>query len=102
MSTYALPLKTRTIPGVVTRFDASPLLKTRLANVRNFGYTWDMESTAGREFEIAAHVAELLDTLSKEQQRQVMALLASRYGLTIKDPPTGAGKGYAPRPRRRY
>lgn len=61
-----------------------------------------MEPTKGREFEIAAQVAELLDTLSKEAQRQVMALLASRYGLTIKDPPTGAAKGHAPRPRRRY
>jgi len=56
----------------------------------------------GREFEIAAEVAELLDTLSKEQQRQVMAMLASRYGLTLKDPPAGAGKGYTARPRRRY
>lgn len=60
-----------------------------------------MQETKGREFEIAAEVAELLDTLKPEQQRQVMAMLASRYGLTIKDPPA-VGKGsYRPAPRRK-
>lgn len=60
------------------------------------------ETTKGREFEIAAEVAELLDTLRPEQQRQVMAMLATRYGLTIKEPTPPAGRGYAPRPKRRY
>lgn len=61
-----------------------------------------MTDTKGREFDIASQVAELLDTLTKEQQRQVMAMLASRYGLTIKDPPVSTGRGYAVRPKRRY
>lgn len=61
-----------------------------------------MSDTKGREFEIAAQVAELLDTLSQEQQKQVMAMLASRYGLTIKDPPASTGRGYKPSPKRRY
>ena len=61
-----------------------------------------MTDTKGREFEIAAEVAALLDTLNKDHQKQVLALLASRYGLAIKDPPTGAGKRYAISPRRRY
>jgi hypothetical protein len=60
------------------------------------------EEIKGREFEIAAQVAELLDTLSKDQQRQVMAMLASRYGLQLKEPAAGAGKGYYPRPRRKH
>lgn len=60
------------------------------------------EEIKGREFEIAAQVAELLDTLSKDQQRQVMAMLASRYGLQLKEPSVGAGKGYAAKPKRRW
>ncbi len=40
----------------------------------------------GKEFEIAAEVAELLDTFEPEQQRQVKAMLATRYDLTLKDP----------------
>lgn len=58
--------------------------------------------TKGREFEIAAEVADLLDTLSKEQQRQVMAMLATRYGMTLKDPPAATRGGYRPKPRRSY
>ena len=58
--------------------------------------------TKGREFEIAQEVAELLDTLPPEKQRQVMAMLATRYGMTLKEPSAGAGKGYSPRPKRRY
>lgn len=59
-----------------------------------------MDDVKGREFDIAAQVAELLDTLSKEQQKQVMAMLATRYGLTIKEPGQTAGKGYRPSPRK--
>ncbi len=51
-----------------------------------------------REFEIMQTVAELLDTLPKEKQRQVIAFLASRYGLVLKDPPTGGSGGYHSRP----
>lgn len=58
--------------------------------------------TKGREFEIAQEVAELLDTLPPEKQRQVMAMLATRYGMILKEPAAGAGKGYSPRPKRRY
>ena len=57
----------------------------------------------GREFEIAGYVAEMLDSLSKDQQRQVMAMLAARYGLSLKDPPGPTrGGGYAPRRKRSY
>lgn len=61
-----------------------------------------MSETKGREFEIAAEVAELLDTLTKEQQRQVMSLLATRYGLAIKEPAQPVGKGYSMRPKRKW
>lgn len=61
-----------------------------------------MDDVKGREFDIAAQVAELLDTLNKEQQKQVMAMLATRCGLTIKEPGQTAGKGYSPRPKRRW
>lgn len=61
-----------------------------------------MTDTKGREFEIASEVAELLDTLTKEQQKQVMAMLAARYGLTVKVPPASTGRGYTARPKRRY
>lgn len=55
-----------------------------------------MDEVKGREFQIAEQVAELLDTLKPEQQRQVMAMLATRYGLAIREPSHGAGKGYRP------
>jgi hypothetical protein len=56
----------------------------------------------GREFDIAAPVAELLDTLKPEQQKQVMAMLASRYGLKLTEPPKAAGRGYGPAPKQTY
>lgn len=60
-----------------------------------------MEDVKGREFQILEQVAELLDTLKPDQQRQVMAMLATRYGLTLKEPPApGAGTGYRPKPRK--
>ena len=61
-----------------------------------------MDDVKGREFQIAEQVAELLDTLKPEQQRQVMAMLATRYGLTIKEPAPTAGRGYTARPKRRF
>lgn len=61
-----------------------------------------MDDVKGREFQIAEQVAELLDTLKTDQQRQVMAMLAARYGLTIKEPTPTAGKGYRPSPRKRW
>lgn len=61
-----------------------------------------MDDVKGREFDIAAQVAELLDTLSKEQQKQVMAMLGTRYGLTLKEPPPPSRGGYRPNPKKRY
>jgi hypothetical protein len=61
-----------------------------------------VDEVKGREFDIAAQVAELLDTLSKEQQKQVMAMLASRYGLKLTEPSSPVRGGYKPSPKRRY
>jgi hypothetical protein len=43
-----------------------------------------MSETKGREFEIAAAVTELMDTLTKEQQQQLMSLLNTRYSFAPK------------------
>ena len=59
----------------------------------------------GREFEIMHYVAELLDTLDADQQRQALAMLAVRYGMQLKDPPAARpGSGYGPRkyPKKKY
>lgn len=61
-----------------------------------------MNDLKGREFEVAEQVSELLDTLKAEEQRQVMAMLAVRYGLKLIDPPRTGGKSYRPSPKRRY
>lgn len=61
-----------------------------------------MDEHKGREFEVLQSVAELLDTLTSEQQKQVMAMLATRYGLKMIEPAAGARKGYSPRPRRKF
>lgn len=61
-----------------------------------------MEDVKGREFQILEQVAELLDTLKADQQRQVMTMLATRYGLALKEPPQATGRGYTARPRRKY
>lgn len=61
-----------------------------------------MDDVKGREFEVLSQVAELLDTLKPDQQRQVMAMLATRYGLTIKEPASTIGRGYTARPRRKF
>jgi len=52
----------------------------------------------GREFEIAQEAAELLDSLPPEKQRQVMAMLATRYGMKLNEPSAAKPGGYAPRP----
>lgn len=49
------------------------------------------------EFEIMQTVAEIIDSLPKEKQHQVIAFLASRYGLILKDPPSGGGASYRAR-----
>lgn len=49
----------------------------------------------GREFDIARDVAELLDTLPIDQQRQIMAMLGTRYGLKLIEPTSGQGRGYS-------
>jgi len=59
-----------------------------------------MDDVKGREFQIAEQVAELLDTLRPDQQRQVMAMLATRYGLKINEPTQATGKRYSPTPRK--
>lgn len=61
-----------------------------------------MNDVKGREFQIAEQVAELLDTLKSEQQRQVMAMLATRYGLNLLEPTKSSVGSYRPRPKRRY
>lgn len=53
------------------------------------------------EFEILQDVAGLLDTLRPEQQKQVMALLAERYGLKVTEKTTGGRSTYRPAPRRK-
>lgn len=61
--------------------------------------------TQGREFEVAQEVAGLLDTLTPEQQRQVMALLATRFGMQLKEPAaprSASGYGYRRSVKRRY
>ncbi len=60
------------------------------------------QPTKGREFEIAAEVADLLDQLPPEKQKQVMAMLATRYGMKLTDPPASSGRGYRLSPKRRY
>jgi len=47
-------------------------------------------------------VADQLDQLQPDKQKQVMAMLAARYGLQIKEPPTTTGRGYRPKPKRGY
>lgn len=61
-----------------------------------------MSDVKGREFQIAEQVAELLDTLKTEQQRQIMAMLATRYGLKLLEPTKPSVGSYRPSPKRRY
>ena len=54
------------------------------------------------EFEVLQDVAGLLDQLNAEQQKQVMAMLATRYKLKLVDAtPSGSGGSYRPGPRRK-
>jgi hypothetical protein len=41
--------------------------------------------TRGREFEILHQVTELMDELKPEHQRQIMALLAARYVMALRN-----------------
>lgn len=59
----------------------------------------DTNDQKGREFEIMAEVADLIDQLPKDKQKQVMAMLAARYGLQLKEPPATGRAGYRPGPR---
>lgn len=52
-----------------------------------------------REFEIAGYVADLIDQLPPEKQRQVMALLAARYGMRLSDLPSVRASTYRPSTR---
>jgi hypothetical protein len=57
----------------------------------------------GREFEILAIVAEQIDELPEDKRKQVMAMLAARYGLIIRDRSnSGAHSGYGAWPNRKY
>jgi hypothetical protein len=47
-----------------------------------------MTEHKGREFEILQSVAELLDTLPPDKQKQAMAMLAARYDMKIAEKPT--------------
>lgn len=54
------------------------------------------------EFEVLQDVAGLLDQLTPEQQKQVMAMLATRYKLKLIDAtPSGGGGSYRPNYRRK-
>lgn len=53
------------------------------------------------EFEVLQDVAGLLDQLNAEQQKQVMAMLATRYKLKLVDAAPSSGGSYRPGPRRK-
>lgn len=54
------------------------------------------------EFEVLQDVAGLLDQLLPEQQKQVMAMLATRYKLKLIDAtPSGGSASYRPNYRRK-
>ena len=57
---------------------------------------------AATEFQIAEEVAQLLDNLHPDKRRQVMAMLATRYGLALKEPSTNAPGRYRPTPKKRF
>jgi hypothetical protein len=47
-----------------------------------------MTEHKGRVFEILQNAAELLDTLAPLEQKQAMAMLATRYDMKISEKPT--------------
>lgn len=57
---------------------------------------------AATEFQIAEEVAQLLDNLHPDKRRQVMAMLATRYGLTVKEPSSSPSGRYRPTPNKRF
>jgi len=58
-------------------------------------------ATRMTEFEVLEDCAGLLDQLEAEKQKQVMAMLATRYGLKITTLSTGSGSGFKPYPKRK-
>lgn len=57
---------------------------------------------AATEFQIAEEVAQLLDNLHPDKRRQVMAMLATRYGLAFKEPSSSPSGRYRPTPKKRF
>jgi hypothetical protein len=54
------------------------------------------------EFQIAEEVAQLIDGLHPDKRKQVMAMLATRYGLAVKEPSAASPAGrYRSTPKRR-
>jgi hypothetical protein len=51
--------------------------------------------------EILPDVVGLLDSLKADEQRQIMAALAERYGLKISEKSSGGRSNYRPMPRRK-
>jgi hypothetical protein len=51
--------------------------------------------------EILPEVVGLLDSLKAEEQRQIMAALAERYGLKVSEKSSGGRGSYRPTPKRK-
>ena len=51
--------------------------------------------------EILPEVVGLLDSLKADEQRQIMAALAERYGLKVTEKSSGGRSYYRPAPRRK-
>jgi hypothetical protein len=51
------------------------------------------------EFEVLQDCAGMLDQLEAEKQKQVMAMLATRYGLKLTTPTTGGSSSFKPYPK---
>jgi hypothetical protein len=51
--------------------------------------------------EILPEVVGLLDSLQPEEQRQIMAALAERYGLKVTEKTSGSASRFKPYPKRK-
>lgn len=59
-------------------------------------------TTRTHQLEVLQSMTELMDSLAtKEAKREVLAFLAASLGVEIKAPAT-TGRGYSPKPKRRY
>ena len=57
---------------------------------------------SGNVFDVMHDVTAILDRLNADEKKQVMAFLASRYGLTIKEPPAPKAGGMRRSHKRSY